>query len=139
MACFDIMSVWLLAGEYLDTGDRRLLGMALAYLWSLLLMGGYALAFPGVVSQHPPLAVTASVAPYLYLGWHVGFPVLLGAAWGPWDWLDRTEIRRRPARLLSRASGDGCRSVGHGDLLRAERPADAGADPRPGHQRAWQG
>lgn len=101
VACFDIMSVWLLAGEYHDTGDRRLLGMALAYLWSLLLMGGYALAFPGVVSHHPPLAVTASVAPYLYLGWHVGFPVLLGAAWGPWGWLDRIDSRGRRARLLA--------------------------------------
>ncbi len=101
VACFDIMSVWLLAGEYLDTGDRRLLGMALAYLWSLLLMGGYALAFPGVVSHQPPLAVTVSVAPYLYIGWHAGFQVLLGAAWGPWHWLDRIDGRRRPATLLT--------------------------------------
>jgi diguanylate cyclase (GGDEF)-like protein len=101
VACFDIMSVWLLAGEYLDTGDRRLLAMALAYLWSLLLMGGYALAFPGVVSHHPPLAVTASVAPYLYIGWHAGFPALLGAAWAPWDGLDRRDVRRRRVTLLA--------------------------------------
>jgi diguanylate cyclase (GGDEF)-like protein len=105
VACFDIMSVWLLAGEYLDTGDRRLLGMALAYLWSLLLMGGYALAFPGVVSHHPPLAVTASVAPYLYLGWHAGFPALLGAAWAPWQWLDRRDVQRRRAALLAAVAG----------------------------------
>ena len=95
VACFDIMSVWLLAGEYLDTGDRRMLGMALAYLWSLLLMGGYALAFPGVVSSHPPLAVTASVAPYLYIGWHAGFPALLAAAWAPAPYLAETEYRPR--------------------------------------------
>ncbi|MEO6501611.1 MAG: sensor domain-containing diguanylate cyclase [Jatrophihabitantaceae bacterium] len=100
VACFDIMSVWLLAGEYLDSGDRRMLGMSLAYLWSLLVMGGYALAFPGVVSSHPPLAVTASVAPYLYIGWHAGFPVLLGAAWGPWAFLERVEHRRRSAVLI---------------------------------------
>jgi diguanylate cyclase (GGDEF)-like protein len=102
VACFDIMSVWLLAGEYLDTGDRRMLGMTLAYLWSLLLMGGYALAFPGVVASHPPLAVTASVAPYLYVGWHAGFPVLLGAAWAPWSYLGGIEHRRR-APLLAGA------------------------------------
>ncbi len=100
VACFDIMSVWLLAGEYLDSGDRRMLGMSLAYLWSLLVMGGYALAFPGVVSSHPPLAVTASVAPYLYIGWHAGFPVLLGLAWGPWAFLERTEQRRRSTVLI---------------------------------------
>ena len=100
VACFDIMSVWLLAGEYLDSGDRRMLGMSLAYLWSLLVMAGYALAFPGVVSSHPPLAATASVAPYLYIGWHVGFPVLLGAAWAPWSFLDRVEHRRRSSMLV---------------------------------------
>jgi diguanylate cyclase (GGDEF)-like protein len=105
VACFDVMSVWLLAGEYLDTGDRRMLGMTLAYLWSLLLMGGYALAFPGVVSGHPPLAVTTSVAPYLYVGWHAGFPALLGAAWAPWSWLDRIEVRRRGSRLAGAAAG----------------------------------
>jgi diguanylate cyclase (GGDEF)-like protein len=105
VACFDIMSVWLLAGEYLDTGDRRLLGMTLAYLWSLLLMGGYALAFPGVVSHHPPLAVTASVAPYLYIGWHAGFPVLLGAAWGPWPWLERIDDRARRRMLAGAVAG----------------------------------
>jgi diguanylate cyclase (GGDEF)-like protein len=93
--------VWLLAGEYLDTGDRRMLGMMLAYLWSLLLMGGYGLAFPGVVSSHPPLAVTASVAPYLYIGWHAGFPVLLGAAWAPSSYLGGIEHRRRLPRLLA--------------------------------------
>ncbi len=105
VACFDIMSVWLLAGEYLDTGDHRMLGMTLAYLWSLLLMGGYALAFPGVASSHPPLAVTRSVAPYLYIGWHAGFPVLLGAAWAPWSWLERVEARRRGPLLAGAAAG----------------------------------
>lgn len=64
VACFDVMSMWLLAGEYADTGDPRMLAMAVAYLWSLTLMAGYALAFPGVISTHPPLAVTPSVAPY---------------------------------------------------------------------------
>ena len=105
VACFDIMSVWLLAGEYLDTGDRRMLGMTLAYLWSLLLMGGYALAFPGVVSTHPPLAVTASMAPYFYIGWHVGFPALLGAAWSSWSYLDEAEHQPRAPRLAAAVAG----------------------------------
>ena len=41
-ACFDILTAWLLAGNFLDTGDRRYLVMACAYLWSLVLMGAYA-------------------------------------------------------------------------------------------------
>lgn len=84
VTCFDIISVCLLAGDYRDTGDRRILVTAWAYVCSLVMMIGYALAFPGVVSPDPPLATAASVAPYLYVGWHVGFPVLLGLAWSPW-------------------------------------------------------
>lgn len=90
VVCFDLMSVYLLLGEYRDKGDPRLLAMCAAYVWSLFLMVGYGFAFPGVISSHPPLAFTASMAPWLYLGWHVGFPVLLGLAWGPWPVAFRT-------------------------------------------------
>lgn len=104
VACFDLLSVYLLAGEYRDTGDLRLLAMCVAYLWSLVLMGGYALAFPDVFGTRPPLATTAQVAPWLYIGWHVGFPALLGAAWMPWPRaLSRmTSPARR--RFVSRAA-----------------------------------
>jgi uncharacterized membrane protein len=102
VVCFDLMSVWLLAGDYIDTGDRRILAMAVAYLWSLILMAGYALAFPGVFGTSPPLAVAPSVAPYLYIGWHFGFPALLGVAWSPFARLDILDIERqaRPRRLV---------------------------------------
>jgi len=97
VACFDLMSVYLLVGEHRDQGDRRLLMMASAYTWSLVVMGGYALAFPGAISVDPPLALSPSVAPYLYIAWHGGFPVLLGAAWLPWPrlWLVSTPVTRR--------------------------------------------
>lgn len=84
VACFDVLSLYLLVGEYHDTGDRRMLAMSGAYLWSLVVMAGYGLAFPGVVSADPPLASAASVAPWLYVCWHSGFPILLGLAWAPW-------------------------------------------------------
>ncbi len=84
VGCFDVLSVCLLIGGYRDKGDVRLLAMAAAYGWSLVAMTGYALAFPGTVAEHPPLAGTPSVAPYLYLLWHGGFPVLLGLAASPW-------------------------------------------------------
>ncbi len=83
VACFDVISVVLLAGDYLDGGDRRLLATSGAFVWSLIVMGGYAMSFPGV-TPHAPLASTPSVAPWLWAGWHVGFPVLLGVAWAPW-------------------------------------------------------
>jgi hypothetical protein len=89
VACFDLMSVYLLLGDYESRGDPRLLMMSWAYAWSLVVMCGYALAFPGAVSAHPVLAVTPSMAPYFYIAWHWGFPVVLAAAWAPWPhrWL----------------------------------------------------
>lgn len=102
VACFDMLSVYLLVGDYRDRGDPRLLMMSWAYSWSLVAMGGYALAFPGVVSAHPPLALTPSMAPYFYIAWHCGFPVLLGAAWAPWPyrWTAPTPASRRGAVSL---------------------------------------
>jgi diguanylate cyclase (GGDEF)-like protein len=84
VACFDLMCTYLLISDYLDTGDARMLCMAAAYIWSLVLMAGYALAFPGVFSNTPPFAAVPSTTAWLYVGWHVGFPVLLGVAWAPW-------------------------------------------------------
>jgi len=106
VACFDLISVYLLVGDYRDRGDLRLLVMAAAYTWSLIVMLGYTLAFPGAVSPHPPLAVNPSMPPYLYVAWHVGFPVLLGAAWWPWPagWTTPTVPHRRP-RLIGAGLG----------------------------------
>jgi diguanylate cyclase (GGDEF)-like protein len=104
VVCVDLLSMWLLTGEYSDTGDRRMLAMGMAYLWSLVLVVGYALAFPGVISTHPPLAFAPSVAPYLYLGWHVGFPVLLGAAWSPSAVLDRVDQPGRRPHVIRAAT-----------------------------------
>ena len=84
VSCFDLLSVYLLVGAYRDRGELRHLVMALAYAWSLVTMTGYALAFPGAVSPDPPLASSPSTAPYLYLLWHCGFPVVVGLAWAPW-------------------------------------------------------
>ena len=81
---FDLMSVYLLAGDFRDKGELRTLVTTLAYVWSLTVMLGYALAFPDAIRHDPPLAFSASSAPYLYLAWHCGFPVLLGLAWAPW-------------------------------------------------------
>lgn len=80
VACFDLLSVYLLMGDYRDNGDRRILAMCGAYVWSLVLMAGYALAFPGVVAAHPPLALTPSVAPWLHGSTSDGTPAFLSCS-----------------------------------------------------------
>jgi diguanylate cyclase (GGDEF)-like protein len=89
------MSTYLLITNFVDTGELRLLVMAGAYLWSMVLLSGYALAFPGVFSSAPPFGAVHSTAPWLYVGWHVGFPALLAVAWAPWP--------RRVQRLVPAA------------------------------------
>jgi diguanylate cyclase (GGDEF)-like protein len=97
VACFDVMSVYLVVGEFRDSGDRRVLMMSCAYMWSLVTMAAYAAAFPDVLSSHPPLALTPSMAPWFYICWHGGFPVLLGLAWARWPsrWVGPTPAGRR--------------------------------------------
>jgi diguanylate cyclase (GGDEF)-like protein len=84
VACFDLMSAYLLVTDFIDTGDVRMLWMASAYIWSMVLMSGYAFAFPGVFATVAPFGAVHSTAPWLYVGWHVGFPVMLAIAWAPW-------------------------------------------------------
>ena len=100
---FDVMSVYLLVGDFRDTGESRTLVTAVAYTWSLAMMLGYALAFPGAIRADPPLAFTSSMAPYLYLTWHCGFPVILGLAWAPWP----ARITRRVAARFRRGAAVG--------------------------------
>ena len=84
VGCFDILSTMLLVAQFRDTGNRRDLALSWAYSWSLVVMLGYALAFPGVFGTHPPLGSVASTAPWLWVSWHAGFPGLLGLAAAPW-------------------------------------------------------
>jgi diguanylate cyclase (GGDEF)-like protein len=98
----DVVTCFLLVTRFRDTGDRRLLALSLGYVWSGLMILGYVLAFPGVISSHPPLGSWPSTAPWMYLGWHVGFPVLLALAWCPWP--DRLSgpvpVHRRGPEIL---------------------------------------
>jgi len=106
---FDLMSVYLLVGDYRDRGDVRLLAMAGGYVWSLVVMIAYALAFPGAIATHPPFALTPSMAPYFYIGWHGGFPLLLALAWVPWPhrWTQPTPPRARTVTILGLIGGVG--------------------------------
>jgi signal transduction histidine kinase/CheY-like chemotaxis protein len=107
VACFDLMSVYLLVQQFRSEGDNRSLAMAFAYTWSLVVMLGYAGAFPGVVGTPAPWATAPSVAPWLYVCWHTSFPVLLGLAWAPWRgrWQQPCPERRRTVVALATQFG----------------------------------
>ncbi|MFL6178825.1 MAG: GGDEF domain-containing protein [Actinomycetes bacterium] len=81
---FHLISLCLLVGDYRDRGDPRILATCAGYLAALLLITAYALTLPQVVFTDPWWESSPSVSPYLYLLWHVAFPLAVGLAWAPW-------------------------------------------------------
>jgi EAL domain-containing protein (putative c-di-GMP-specific phosphodiesterase class I)/PAS domain-containing protein len=99
VGCFDLLSALFLLRQYLDTGDRVSLRLSWAYLFSLVALAGYGASFPNVLGSHPPLDLYPSTAPWLWVTWHTGFPVLLAVAltskWAPSRSPAPLELRRR--------------------------------------------
>ncbi len=101
----DFIGLVLLRTQFASEGDPRLLALSWAYTWSLVVMAGYAAAFPGVLGTPAPLGTWTSVAPYLWVSWHAGFPLLLGLAFAPWrpSWTQRFAVADR-ARVFRRSN-----------------------------------
>ena len=84
VCCFNVLSAVLLVGQFRHSGEPRALALACAYVFSLVIMVGWAAAFPGVFGSPAPLGAVASTTPWLWAVWHTGFPVLLAGALLPW-------------------------------------------------------
>ena len=84
VCALDLLSAALLVRQFRNSGDTRALVLASAYVFSLVVLAGYAAAFPGVLGDIGPLGAWPSTAPWLWVAWHTGFPVLLAAGVGPW-------------------------------------------------------
>jgi EAL domain-containing protein (putative c-di-GMP-specific phosphodiesterase class I) len=99
VGCFDLLSALFLLRQYLDTGDKVSLRLSWAYLFSLVVLAGYGASFPNVLGTHPPLDLHPSTAPWLWVTWHTGFPMLLAVAltskWAPLRGPVPLELRRR--------------------------------------------
>lgn len=80
----DLLSAVFLLRQFRDGGNRRALILGSAFIFSLVLLGGYGASFRGVLADHAPLGAWPTTAPCLWLAWHVGFPLVLAAAVAPW-------------------------------------------------------
>ncbi|WP_068922941.1 sensor histidine kinase [Planobispora rosea] len=89
----DLLTAFLLITQFLAGGDRRLLALSCAYLWSAAVIVPHALVFSGLFSPTGLLGATPSSAPWLWTAWHTGFPLLIGIALGPWP----RRLEREPA------------------------------------------
>lgn len=76
----DGLTAFMLFQKFLAGGRGRLVGIGSAYLFAALAVIPYALAIPGVVTANGPLDYAPSVASWLWVSWHVGFPAFLSVA-----------------------------------------------------------
>ncbi len=97
LAC-NLLTGVLLAAQYRDGGDPRLLVLSWAYLWSAATIVPHALTFAGVVTEAGLLGAVPSSAQWLWVSWHVGFPVLLGIGLMPWPGAWRRRLGERSGR-----------------------------------------
>ncbi|MCW2903895.1 MAG: hypothetical protein JWO67_6160 [Streptosporangiaceae bacterium] len=101
VCCFNLLSAALLVGQFRHSGEPRTLTLAGAYVFSLVTMSGWGLAFPGALGTSAPLGAVPSTSPWLWVVSHTGAPVLLAAAllpWRPaWEHPVREDRRRRSA------------------------------------------
>lgn len=84
VGCFDVLSVVLLVAQFRDTGQLRVLALSWAFVFACITFIGWTAAFPGVFGPVGPLGAVPSTGPWLWVVWHVGFPVLLALAMAPW-------------------------------------------------------
>ncbi|GII00257.1 hypothetical protein Pta02_22650 [Planobispora takensis] len=80
----DLLTAFLLITQFRAGGDRRLLALSSAYLWSAAVIVPHAMVFSGLFAPTGLLGATPSSAPWLWTAWHTGFPLLIGLALGPW-------------------------------------------------------
>ena len=105
----DLLCAALLVRQFRDSGNARIILVASAYVFSLVVLAGSAASFPGVGSDAGLLGAWPSTAPWLWVAWHTGFPVLLAAGVGPWPdrWSRYVSVsaRRRTTWLTIVAAG----------------------------------
>ena len=104
----DLLCAALLVRQFRDSGDARVILVASAYVFSLVVLAGSAGSVPGRGQGcRRCSAAWPSTAPWLWVAWHTGFPVLLAAGVGPWP--DRWSGVR--LRVGAPADDVGCRSL----------------------------
>ena len=72
----DLLTGCLLLSQAFLAKDRQPLRLALAYLFSALMLVPHLLAFPGVFAAEPLIGASAS-AVWLWVAWHGGFALLV--------------------------------------------------------------
>jgi signal transduction histidine kinase len=75
----DLITALLLFGQFAILRSRALLVLAGGYLFTALMAAAHALTFPGLFSSSGLLGAGPQTTAWLYMFWHGGFPIVVGA------------------------------------------------------------
>jgi signal transduction histidine kinase len=75
----DLITAVLLFGQFVILRSRALLVLASGYLFTALMAASHALTFPGLFSETGLLGAGPQTTAWLYMFWHGGFPLVVGA------------------------------------------------------------
>ena len=75
----DLITAVLLFGQFAILRSRALLVLASGYLFTALMAASHALTFPGLFSATGLLGAGPQTTAWLYMFWHGGFPLVVGA------------------------------------------------------------
>ncbi len=75
----DLITAVLLFGQFAILRSRALCVLASGYLFTALMAAAHALTFPGLFSPTGLLGAGSQTTAWLYMFWHGGFPLFVGA------------------------------------------------------------
>jgi signal transduction histidine kinase len=75
----DLITAVLLFGQFAILRSRALLVLASGYLFTAVMAAAHALTFPGLFSPSGLLGAGPQTTAWLYMFWHGGFPLWVGA------------------------------------------------------------
>ena len=73
----EIITAILLIGQFTILRSRAMLVLACAYLFAALMVVAHMLSFPGLFAEGGLLGAGPQTTAWLYMFWHVGFPLLV--------------------------------------------------------------
>ncbi len=79
LICNDAITAVLLFGHYVTFRSRAIHVLACGYVFSALLTIAHGLSFPGLLAPEGWLGAGTQTTAWLYMVWHGGFPLFVGA------------------------------------------------------------
>ncbi|WP_088042077.1 sensor domain-containing diguanylate cyclase [Bacillus sp. EAC] len=74
---FELMTAMILYNQFRISGSPAILVLSAGYLYSAGMSLMYLLTFPGVFTEHGLFHAGLQTAPWLYLFWHLGYPIFI--------------------------------------------------------------